>query len=270
MRLTPAALVLAAARAGYAARGFVYLSVGALAVMAAFSPRERALGSLGSMASLGQLPWGQAWLIMIGAGLGCFAFWRALQCLFDADRLGRDRKALLQRFGQGISALIYAGLSVSILELADRLEDIGEADEQQRASDQAHTLLSLPFGDLMLMGVGLFVIVAGAANIHHAVERRFHSDLDCSKALKRWAKPIGRTGYFARGVAFAATGAFLIRAGLHARAAEAKGLGGALAALEAEPGGPVLTGLIAIGLMAFGVFGLIEARYRALRAPEAP
>lgn len=261
-------MILAAARTGYAARGFVYVSVGILAVLAAADPTESAQGSFATMAALAQLPLGEAWLILVGAGLGCFAFWRALQSLFDADRLGRGRRALLQRTGQGISALIYASLCVSLLEVTDELEDLGEADEQERASDQAQMVLNLPFGDWMLIGIGLCVVLAGAANIHHALERRFHSDLDCSTVLQRWAKPLGRAGYLARGVAFGATGAYLVRAGFHARAAEAKGLGGALAAMEAHPGGPALLAVIALGLVAFGAFGLVEARYRVLRAPE--
>jgi hypothetical protein len=262
-------LILAAARAGYAARGFIYLSMGVLALLAAMDMRASAAGNLAALAPIAKAPLGEWWLILIGVGLGAFAFWRALQALLDADREGRSSKALVKRAGQGISSMIYAALCFSVLELADELEDMGEADEEQRADQQAARLMDLPFGEWILIGVGLFVVAAGVANIAHGMERKFHSDLDCSKALRRIAKPMGRVGYAARGVAFVALGFTLARAGYDARSAEAQGFGGALQALERAPGGGGLFLVVAIGLTLFGVFGLVEARYRAMRVPKA-
>jgi hypothetical protein len=260
-------IILAAARAGYAARGFVYVSIGVLAVLAALDRGGSARGSLGAMEPLAQAPLGELWLILVGLGLICFASWRAMQSLFDADRQGRRPKALLQRVGQGVSGLIYAALGV-FLELVDELEDMAEGDEEQRADSQAAQLLSLPFGDILLLAVGLFIIGAGVANIFHGVEKRFHSDLDCSEALRRFAKPMGRAGYICRGVAFLTVGAYLAQAGLDARSSEARGLGGALQSLEQSHGGPMVLLVVAVGLVAFGLFGMVEARYRALRAPD--
>lgn len=266
---TPGALILAAARVGYAARGFVYLNVGVLTTLAALHLGGAAKGSRGSMATLAQGPLGGMWLWLVGVGLLCFAGWRGLQAVLDVDRQGRALKALFQRAAQGLSGLIYGSLAFSLLELADELGDLREADEAAEARQTAADLMALPFGDWMLIGVGLFVIGAGAGNILHAVETRFHSDLDCSKALRAVAKPMGRAGYLARGVAFAVTGVYLVRAGFLARAAEAKDMGGALQALHTQPGGGILLLVIAIGLIAFGLFGLVEARYRELRVPKA-
>jgi hypothetical protein len=262
-------LILVAARAGYAARGFVYLSVGALALLAAMDLRASPAGNLGALEPIARAPFGEWWLILIGVGLGAFAAWRALQAIFDADREGRSTKALVKRAGQGISSLVYGALAVSVLQLADELEDVGEADEEQRADQHAAFMLHLPMGEWLLMGAGLVVIAVGVGNIAHAIDRRFSSDLDCSQFLKKVAKPIGRAGYFARGLAFGALGVTMVRAGFHARSSEAAGLGGALQALETKPGGEILLLIVAAGLFLFGVFGLVEARYRELRTPQA-
>jgi len=260
-------LILAAARLGYAARGFVYLSVGVLALMAALELRASATGSRGSMAALARAPLGEMWLIMLGAGLFCFAFWRAMQAFLDADRLGRRPKAVMQRAAQALSGLIYGALAMSVLELVDELGDLGEPDEAAEASQQAAQLMSLPYGQGLLMALGLFVVGAGIGNMVHGLEKRFHSDLDCSQTLRRWAKPTGRAGYLARGAAFALTGVYLVRAAFAARASEAKDMGAALQALESQPFGSALLVVIGAGLVAFGIFGLVEARYRVLRLP---
>src|SRR3712207_4917276 len=99
------------ARAGYGGRGLVYIAVGVIAVLAAFELRGSAEGTQGTLAAFGRLPLGPLWLALLAVSLAGFVLWRAAQALFDADRQGRSRKALANRAGQGISALVYAGLA---------------------------------------------------------------------------------------------------------------------------------------------------------------
>ena len=79
--------------------------------------------------------------------------------------------------------------------------------------------------------------------------------------------PLGRAGYAARGVVFVVIGAFLVVAAYQSDPSEARGLGGALLALQGQPFGRALFGLVALGLAAFGAFGFLEARYRRISAP---
>jgi len=69
-------------------------------------------------------------------------------------------------------------------------------------------------------------------------------------------------GYVARGVVFALIGVFLVRAAWDYDPKEAVGFDGALAKLQQAPYGPLLLGLTAAGLVAFGLFCLVQARYR--------
>ena len=101
--------------------------------------------------------------------------------------------------------------------------------------------------------------------------RAFKSDLtddlsltDVGAEHREWITPIGRAGYAARGVAFSMIGGFLIAAAIHHNPGEAQGLDGALATLAGQPFGPYLLGLVAAGLAAYGVFALVEARYRRM------
>jgi hypothetical protein len=75
----------------------------------------------------------------------------------------------------------------------------------------------------------------------------------------------GQVGLTARGVVFGIIGIFLIQAALRARPEEARGLSGALRALEQQPYGPYVLGAVALGLVAYGLYMFVEARYRRMK-----
>ncbi len=88
------------------------------------------------------------------------------------------------------------------------------------------------------------------------------------EARSTWILILGLVGYTASGIVFMIVGALLLAAALHTNAAEARGLGGALVTLQGQPYGSALLAIIAAGLFAFGVFGLVEGIYRRIEAPD--
>jgi hypothetical protein len=263
------ALAELACRAGYVARGVVYLSIGLVGLLAAARLTPHATGALGALEAWSDWPFGVGMLWLTGYGLWGFAGWRFLQSLLDADGQGRSPVALLARGGQLISGLVYAGLAVSVFGLLDTLEDLHEVDDRARTRDMAETLLAMPAGDLVVMGAGLFVLAAGLGNIVQAGFSRFSRRLACPRRTRLPAALLGRLGYLARGIAFLPAGAFMLLAGWHARAEEVQGIGGALEALAATPLGRPAMGAIAIGLIAFGAYALFEARFRPICLDDA-
>jgi type IV secretory pathway VirB2 component (pilin) len=73
---------------------------------------------------------------------------------------------------------------------------------------------------------------------------------------------LGVVGSTARGVVIALAGVFVVVAAVREDPKKARGLDGALHELLQMTGGPVLLGLVAAGLVAFGLFGFTEARWR--------
>ncbi len=258
-------LVEMACRAGYVARGAVYLSIGLCAWLAALRLTPHARGSIGALEAWAQWPFGVAMIGLAMVGLFAFMGWRVLQAVFDADRQGRSLKAWLSRGGQMVSGLVYGGLALSLFGLLETFDELREVDEQARTREMVASVLAWPGGGLAVMAAGLFVLAAGVGNMVQAMSPRFAQRLDCDGETRRQAGWIGRLGYLARGAAFLPAGAFVLQAGLHARANEATGLGGALDALESLPFGRPVMACVALGLMAFGVYALFEARFRPMR-----
>lgn len=254
------------ARAGYGARGLVYLAIGVFAVMAAIELRGSAAGTDGALRAFAGWPLGPLWLGLLALGLTGFVIWRLAQALFDADRVGRSHKALAKRFGQALSAMIYGTLAWSCAAAMDGLEDVrdGEGDiESFRA------VLELPFGDLLLSGVGASIFIAGVLNVLHGLMGDFKRHLTGDGDLHRWTVPVARAGYFSRGLVFLTLGFFLVEAAFDLASMRSATLAGAMQAIEAQPYGSWMVGLTGVGLAGFGLFGLVEARYRRMVVPEA-
>lgn len=258
------AVVEAACRVGFAARGVTYLNVGLMALLAALRLAPRASGPVGAFEAWARWPAGLAMLWLTALGLCAFAGWRVLQAVFDADRQGSGWPALAARAGQAVSGVVYGGLAISVFDILDALRDLKKIDEQAATRATIHSLLTMPQGGLLVVAAGLFVLGCGAGNIVQAVARDFCHRLACSEPFGRQAALLGRIGYAARGVVFLPAGSFLVLAGLHAHSAEAKGTGAALDWLAAQPFGGAILGATALGLLAFGAFAFVEARFRTL------
>ena len=80
--------------------------------------------------------------------------------------------------------------------------------------------------------------------------------------MRKFVIFLGRFGYGALGVVFTIVGFFLIVAAIQFNPQKAKGLDTALRELLRLPFGPLLLGIVALGLIAYGVYSFAEARYR--------
>jgi len=253
------------ARFGYGARGIVYIVVGALALLAAIGQGGRAGDSKDALRAVLSGPFGAVLVGVIALGLAGFALWRLVEGVTDADRRGTSAKGLAVRGAHLISAAIYLGLAVSAASLSLGLGMSGG----DGMHDGTAWLLAKPYGRWLVALGGLGVIGGGFGFLGKAwrgdVTDRLALD---TQARDRWAGPVGRSGYAARGIAFLIIGGFLVAAAWHQRSSDAKGLTEAFALLRAQPYGWILLGLVAAGHAAFGAFGLIQARYRHIDAPD--
>lgn len=257
------------ARFGIAAKGVVYFVVGLLAAQAAFGSGGKTTDTKGALFTIVSQPFGKFLLALIAIGMIGYALWRITEAVLDPEHAHESlsAKRVVQRIGYGFSGLVYAGLAFTAIKLVAGTESSNSGNATQ---DWTARVLSQPFGQWLVGIAGAIVIGVGLKYLYEAYKEKFYRDLQqqaMNQGERTWARRVGRFGIAARGIVFTIIGVFLIVAAVQADAREAKGFGDALATLASQPFGPWLLGVVALGLIAFGIYCLFEARYRQITRP---
>jgi len=254
------------ARMGFAAKGLVYLIIGGLALRAALGAGGETTDSGGALRTILQQPYGWVLLAVVAVGLAGYAIWRFVQAGLDPERTGSDAKGMATRAGYAISGVIHAALTLEAARMAFGFGAGSQGDSGPQ--DWTAMVLAQPFGRWIAVAVGLGIAAFGLAELVRAYRTDLPKRLDLSRlgpSARVWVVRFGRMGMAARGVVFGVIGSLLVRAALNYDPGQARGLGGALDSLHQQAYGRWLLGLVATGLIAYGFFELVQARYRQIK-----
>ncbi len=253
-------------RFGYAIKGVIYIIPGILALQLALGQGGTAANQTSAIQVIGSAPFGPVLLVLVAVGLLGYSMWGFIRALFDPFYDGNDAEGIAQRFGYVASAIQYAMLLIATMHSI-----LGVAASGSGLQDWSATLLSQPFGRLVVGIIGIvWMIGGGLMQIYKGYKADFWKDLKTSKMSpteRQIALIAGRVGLAARGVAFTLIALFLVQAAVFADPTRAKALDGVLLDLSRRPYGQVLLALTAVGLIAFGIYSIIGGIWTRLRIP---
>lgn len=257
------------ARSGYAAKGVVYFVIGLLAAQTAFGAGGKTTDSKGALEFIVTQPFGKFLLGLVTIGLIGYALLRIVETILDPEHSHERQgpKQLARRLGYAVSAFSYMTLAFTAIKLILG-SNSGSGDNSTQ--DWTAMFLSQPFGQWLVGIVGIAIISLGFYDVYKAYKSKFFKNLNLSamsSSEKSWTKKVGQIGIAARGIVFALIGIFLTKAAATVDPNQAKGLGDALAALAQQPFGRWMLGIVALGLIAYSFYSLIEAKYRQLNTP---
>jgi hypothetical protein len=247
---------------GYAAKALLYITVGYLASQAAVGPGGKVTDTQGALREVHHVSYGRLLLFVIALGLLGYALWRVVEGVVDPERRGTSWKGLAVRAGFLLRGLFHAVLALTAFRLALH-ERAGEAGDQAR--EWTARAFDLPAGELLVSLAAAYVAGYGLYQFYRAwspkMERHLHLG-ELPQEIRRWVLGVSRFGIAARGIIFCLIGFFLVRAVLRHDAAQAGGLRDSLQALAELGRWPFIA--VAFGLVAYGVYELVNARYRRI------
>lgn len=243
--------------AGYAARGLIYIVMGVLALQLALGRRKGETDRAGALAEIGAKPFGKALLIAMAVGFLAYALWHLLEAALNFE--GEEAS---HRVFRVVRFVVYSVFAWSTLQFAIKSK---QENGDKQSKDFTAKVFEWPAGRWIVALIGLVFLGMAAYSARQAWGDRYKED------LKTWEIPgdgqqavetLARVGLYARAVVFALIGVFFLQAALQHDPKEAKGMDDTLRRVAEAPFGKLALSALALGLIAFGLFSLVEARYR--------
>lgn len=252
-----------AARAGYGARGLVFVIIGYFAMRAAYAT-GKAMGTKDAVDAIAGSAFGTITLIALVVSLFCFSVWRLLQVLFDIDDHGLGPKGLFVRAGLTISMFAYGALAFYAFTLLTGIVG-GSGDGGGGLISKAY---AAGYGVWITYLVVAGMAAAGIAHVVKGIKAGFRKYMNIPSDHATWLSPVCRFGLIARGVTFFILAGLLFDGAASYQDGDKPGLDTALSAMSGWTFGWLLLAITGVGLIAFGIYGFAEAVYRRIEIEE--
>jgi hypothetical protein len=213
----------------------------------------------GALQEIAKHTGGYILLFVLAVGLAGYALWRFSEAAVGVVGHGKKTGPRLQSFARG---LVYAFFAVNAFNLLATARNSSQARQQQLLTAK---VMTHPAGRWVVGIAGVVIMVIGLVLVVEGVKRKFKKYFKLAEmpaASRRIVWFLGTVGTTARGVVFFLAGYFVLRAAWTYDPKQARGLDGALRALADSDHGKIWVGLVAAGLVAFGLYGYCEALWR--------
>ncbi len=239
------------ARAGFAARGIVYLALGYFALITTHGTAAATV-----LERLRSAPAGGALMIALALGLFGYGLFRIIGGVLDLDDEGRSAYGIVTRLGliiSGIAHWVLCGVAIAIA-LTGHVE-VGQQEEQAASAAAGY-----PGGTTLVAAVGLIIIVSGVGQWLIGLRGGYMKFLNARQP--RFSRAIGLVGYGARGSVFVVIGWQVLSLAIGWRDWQQLGFDSALDVIARREW---VFPFVAVGLGLFGLFSLMAALYLRIR-----
>jgi Domain of Unknown Function (DUF1206) len=257
---------------GLVSRAAVYLLVGYLSLRLAFAVHGRTsepasgTGAVQEAArhSLGQVP-----LLLLAGGFACYALTQLLEAIFRPPHASSAIHRWRQRVASTWGCLLYSAFCASTVSLLVAIRRPAGTAESEQRQDVAITafLLRTGSGRLGLLLAGILVVVVGfelgRRSVRLTFQERFTTQLR-PRLFGTVARALGAFGCVARATVFVIVGVFILKAGVLGDPGQTKGLDATFRSVARSAYGQITLAGLALGLISYGLYCLLEARYRDL------
>jgi hypothetical protein len=250
------------ARFGFAAKGLVAVMIGALSLRLALGRRGGDIAGPGeALQQFLHQPFGWITLAVIAFGLWAYALWQLVAATLDPERKGTRLTAVAERIAFTVSAVGHATLGLAAIHLL-----FGQASAGPVSADELAAQALTPHVGRWIIGlVGAIIAISGILQLRFGIIAGFRPVLcleEMSSSERLAVIAIGRTGYLALGVISSLIGTFLVRVAMLYDPEQAGGWDEALGFLARLEHGRWILGVVAAGIVCYGVYFILLVRYR--------
>ncbi|MDC7994088.1 DUF1206 domain-containing protein [Altibacter sp. HG106] len=244
------------ARFGMVAKGMVYALIGALTTLAAFNLGGSRSGQSTVLEFLARQPYGMVLLIVIAVGLFGYAFFRCYEAFYNTEEGWNELKGAVKRIGFLVSAIFYGALGVSATTMV--------ISSNSNAGDTPYIqqLLDTPYGNYIIAFIALCILGKGLFQFYKAYSKKFKEEVQESSLSRKAQKVLiraGVIGFSARGVVSSIVAYLLFKVSLGSK----DSMDGKVEAFNflQNTFGAAVMGIVALGLVSYGIFMFIQAKY---------
>jgi hypothetical protein len=256
------------AQIGIAAKGLVYVLVGGFTAVAAFSTSDgEIVGKRGAIQELLNVPFGQLILWIIAIGVAFYAIYRTVLAFHGYRKYDDIKKQAFEVGRYMFSAIIYGFLSYYIIDL---LVGSGSSSGDGGSSRQffISKILSWDGGRWLVGAIALGFLGKGIYQIYTGISEKFRrkvkeGEID-ARLIKAYTRA-GKVGYISRGIVLGVIAYLFFRAAIDYDASKAGGTENAFKFINSTVG-PYIMGVIALGLVSYGIYMFFKARHREMSA----
>lgn len=243
------------ARVGFAVNGLLHVLIGVLALSVATGASRPAddADPAGALRAVADTPGGIVLVWVVAVGLAALSLWLMLEAVLAHLVRGEVRRGLVV----AAKAVAYGALAVPAVTIGLG----GRVDTDDDVREISAFLVQSSPGIALLVLTGLAVAAIGVFFVVKGLRRTFLDDIATrGRDETRVITVLGVVGYAAKGVALIALGALLVTTAVTVDPGAAGGLDEAFRAVAALPSGAALLVVVSLGLIAYGVYGVVRAR----------